>query len=1096
MQDGKVILIFFVAIVGLCFCLNFLSAEENREEEILTEIIDAAAHGEETLREFIKKNNGRITQKVIKEMAETGFEEREKILIDMALFAAQQKGEEKNIADVYLFQAKYLYFTGKYKKSKEVYEKVLTICEKYNDWSGQGKAYSGLGDVYFKFCENPMALSMYDKALSYFVKTNEWSGQGDVYWGMGNVYFYTGQLDQAMKNYKKALDLFKKRKDLQGLAKVYRCIGDYYGGVVEKKKSFKMYKKALKYGKMAKDLIEQGSAYKGLGGFYRFTDNDKKTLKLYEKAMALFKKVKSPLHLGSLYWSIGEIYRYEGNYKKALEIYKKALALFLEMDGPGGMGYTYWSMGTIYRISGDYGKELETYEKVLSLFKKIGDPRGMGNTYHSMGNIYLRMGNNIKALEMFNKALALYMKTGNPLEQAKTYRSIGDFYFEINDDSMAMEMYKKALSRFEKADNPLGQSNTYMSIGDLFRRKGNYLHALNMYKRARFFYEAVNILHSFGVSSSKMGEMHLKLGDNLKAFEMYEEALRIYKKIGAVENEAIVLNKKANLFKMTGRKKEAVKLYEEGISRLERVRSQVYFSEMKRNYLQRVINHYENAVLFMLQNQYPSKAFYYTEAMKARSFLDQLAEGLVKLEKGIEPGLKTKQDILINRLSILNSQILRETRKLGESSKLDDLKKELKKVEAELDDIKRKIRFKNPLYVSVRYPQPITVPQLQQKVLKKNEVILEYFISKNDVYCFVITSKIFRVKKLNLSKEVLESKVKSFRDHIISFQTRDRTVRKEMEQLALQLYESLLAPFDEVVKGKILIIIPDGILAVLPFEALKVKQGKDIYFLAEKYRVKYVQSASVLNILRTHYKKKDRGKKFIGFGDPVYDYFDFTGNKNESKTISPKIKKDSYRVMIFRSQFEKKSGTFSRLEQSGNEVKEIGDIFQAKQSQAKTLLRLKAREEETKGDKLTDYGYIHFSAHGILDDKFQAIVLSQIPGASEDGFLTIDEIMNCRYNARLVVLSACNTGLGIIERGEGVTGLTRAVMYAGTPAVIASLWAVDDNATKELMVRFYRYMLEENLSKEEALRKAKLDLIKSEKHASPAYWSAFVMYGE
>jgi CHAT domain-containing protein len=110
--------------------------------------------------------------------------------------------------------------------------------------------------------------------------------------------------------------------------------------------------------------------------------------------------------------------------------------------------------------------------------------------------------------------------------------------------------------------------------------------------------------------------------------------------------------------------------------------------------------------------------------------------------------------------------------------------------------------------------------------------------------------------------------------------------------------------------------------------------------------------------------------------------------------------------------------------------------------------------------------------------------------------VTLNEIMNCDYNAKLVVLSACRTGKGKMERAEGVTGLTRAVMYAGTPAVIASLWDVDDMATKELMVRFYKYLLEENLSKDEALRKAKLDLIKSKKYASPAYWSAFVMYGE
>ena len=145
---------------------------------------------------------------------------------------------------------------------------------------------------------------------------------------------------------------------------------------------------------------------------------------------------------------------------------------------------------------------------------------------------------------------------------------------------------------------------------------------------------------------------------------------------------------------------------------------------------------------------------------------------------------------------------------------------------------------------------------------------------------------------------------------------------------------------------------------------------------------------------------------------------------------------------------------------------------------------------------MKEFDYIHFSCHGILGDDFQGLVLSQIPQSTEDGFLTSNEIMNCDYNAKLVVLSSCQTGTGKVGRGEGVNGLIRAVMYAGTPAVVASLWNVSDIGTKELMVKFYKNMLEKGMSKEEALRQAKLDLINSDKYSSPYFWSAFVMYGE
>jgi CHAT domain-containing protein len=145
------------------------------------------------------------------------------------------------------------------------------------------------------------------------------------------------------------------------------------------------------------------------------------------------------------------------------------------------------------------------------------------------------------------------------------------------------------------------------------------------------------------------------------------------------------------------------------------------------------------------------------------------------------------------------------------------------------------------------------------------------------------------------------------------------------------------------------------------------------------------------------------------------------------------------------------------------------------------------------------YTFIHFSTHGILEPGFQAIALSQIPGDKDDGFLTLGEIMNSRFNARLVVLSACETGLGEMSYSEGVTGLTRAVMYAGSAAAVVSLWSVADEGTRDLMIRFYEGMVKKGMSKAEALRAAKIDLLKdTEKNAfsHPFFWSAFVMYGE
>jgi CHAT domain-containing protein len=269
-------------------------------------------------------------------------------------------------------------------------------------------------------------------------------------------------------------------------------------------------------------------------------------------------------------------------------------------------------------------------------------------------------------------------------------------------------------------------------------------------------------------------------------------------------------------------------------------------------------------------------------------------------------------------------------------------------------------------------------------------------------------------------------------------------------------------------------------------------------FLLEKYRIKYIQSASILSVLRKHYQRDRETQNFIGFGDPVYDYKKFKQEKIEQAALTQQTLKNEDEIKeMYRSRYARAGGILPRLQGSGEEVKTIARLFEKKLQKCAAQIRDKATEENAKVPEMKDFDYIHFACHGLLNDDFQCLVLSQdIPGAKDDGYFTLNEIMNCDYNAKLVVLSGCETGSGKMERAEGVTGLTRAVMYAGTPAVMASLWKVDDNATKELMINFYKNMLEKNLDKTEALRQAKLQLLKSPQYSSPLFWSAFVLYGE
>jgi len=880
--------------------------------------------------------------------------------------------------------------------------------------------------------------------------------------------------------------------------------------------------KAITFYRKANDCLGEGDVYRSIGDINYYISDNTGAMEMYNKALPFFLKAREPTGQAYIYWRMGQIYLRTGDNKKTKEMYTQSLPLYQQINDPIGLGDVYFDTGNLNYYKRNYHEALEMYEKAWPYYSKAEDPRGMGNVYRNMGNMYLRVGDYQRTLDYCEKALHLYVQANSPLGQANTYWNMGEAHFYLGDYTKAMDNYNKALSFLQKIDEPIGQGIIYQDKGEVYFKSGDYQKALNMNEKAMpFLLQADSLIDQIRVCRS-IGDIYAKTGKNKQSLQMYDKALDISRKVADIDAEAYILVNKAAVLGRTGKISEAAGLYKDGMKRFERVRSQSGSSEMKKSYMAKVYDQYEDATIFMIKNLYinkafKGKAFQYAEAMKARVFLDQLAEGSINLNKGIDPDLKMKRDGIENRLSLIQKQIIDESspRKKPNEAKITALKSEYAGTEEELEAIKKEIQSKNPLYASVQYPEPITVKKLQTnaKVLKKEEAILEYFVSRAGIYCFVITPHTYEIVKLKVTRNELEKDTKLF---LKSFEVEEKGLQPFHEEQAKKLYNVLMLPVEKYIKDKSLIIVPDGILTRLPFEALMLKEkGKDIYLL-EKYIIKYVPSASVLEILRKDpkYKEEGRSDMFIGFGDPVYDYEAFKAHKTEKGDDEVSVNQLTTKSSYFRTGCK-----LNRLRKTGEEVEEIVKIFEnnnkeknkylgldtpdTREENAKCLsldareknakcVRLDAREENAESESMKKYGYIHFSAHGALADDFQAIVLSQIPDSKEDGMLTLGKIMNCNYNARLVVLSACETGLGKIERGEGVTGLTRAVMYAGTPAVVVSLWSVADEQTKELMVRFYKNIIEKGMMKEEALRAAKIEML----HMNPFYWSAFVMYGE
>ncbi|HMV50267.1 MAG TPA: CHAT domain-containing protein, partial [Blastocatellia bacterium] len=316
----------------------------------------------------------------------------------------------------------------------------------------------------------------------------------------------------------------------------------------------------------------------------------------------------------------------------------------------------------------------------------------------------------------------------------------------------------------------------------------------------------------------------------------------------------------------------------------------------------------------------------------------------------------------------------------------------------------------------------------------------------------------------------------------------------EFRKLSVRLYERLIKPAESLLKGKReLVILADGALHRLPFEVLLPPSSRQITqpdarklpYLVREHAISYAPSASVLAELQSYHKQAAPGQKvFLAFADPVYD--------------AEAQGKDSVIALTTRSaRGDDGQWKFNRLLYSKNEAEGIAKLFP--DGQADIYQGAQATEENAKAPgRLEQYRILHFAAHGLINQsrpRFSGVVLT-LPrngsGGAEDGILQAYEIFNLKLNADLVVLSACETGLGKEVNGEGMMSLMRAFIYAGTPSVVASLWNVDDEKSAELMIRFYTH-LKDGKHKSEALRQAQLDTI--QKYGAPYFWAPFVLMG-
>lgn len=788
-----------------------------------------------------------------------------------------------------------------------------------------------------------------------------------------------------------------------------------------------------------------------------------------------------------------------GRTNLSIEKFKEA-ALLAEQAGDRNLqSLSLNSAGVLLLTAGEYEEAAYFYNQSLALRRQANDRRGEAYVLQQMSPIYMDTGDYEKAGQLLQEALQIARELK---ASGKEDRQLEDFILlRISWLDFLRGNYASALTAVQSAIANETERTSGANRWELRERLGLIYLTMRDYEKAAAAYaEAVELARRYKIAQADAGATGylgwslFKLGKPREAIDLLSQALAQVRQAGNVLYESLFLHYLAQVHKALGENEVAAANYRQAVAAIERNRSRSVPTELSKGmWVATRQDVFTGAIDLLVNLGRESEAFEVAEAYHARAFLDVLAESRIDLRKELSVAQRQREETLFKRIADIQKEWWKPTAKGREPQ----LQAELEKAEQELEEFQLELRRHIPRYASVTYPPPIKPERIARDLLDADTALIEYVLSDNKSFAWVIHQGRLTAVALPPRKEI-ESAVSEYRAALsekLSALTVNRAIA-DINGKGRALYQKLLAPLEtRLSSAKKLIIVADGALLYLPFEALArevnspAAKGATTEYLIERFAISYAPSATALAAINEVNKTSTgTAKGVIAFGDPVY-----AGAKTDDKEpVVAASRKPGLNHLTERS-FD-----FKQLPYTRDEVNAIASLFAA--AERRTFLGAEAREEQVKTADLSRYRYVHFAAHGLIDEEHPArsgIVLSAPGESKEDSVLQVGEVVRLKLNADLVTLSACRTGLGKLLNGEGMIGLTRAFLYAGADSVVVSLWGVNDLATAELMKAFYRN-LKQGAAKDEALRQAKLSLIKGKRNTwrHPYFWAPFVLTGE
>lgn len=895
------------------------------------------------------------------------------------------------------------------------------------------------------------------------------------YNGIGNSYFLSHNLDKALLFYKKALAVGMLANKYymdnalfeQNIAIIYASKGDYDNAFSYFNQSIDVNKHL--YGEKSAYITQ---LYLNLGVYFYQIGKPNKASEYYTQAESNLKSNPTlRKDLGILYLNKGNIATNQNDFNNALTYYQQSLKILKDFfpDNHQTISTLRTNISFIFEHQGIYPEALNALMRI-----KNNDPNSPLSikVERNIAGIYEKMGKLSEAERYYQSSIKKAKRLPNQeTEYAFSLHHYGEFLASHNRNGLPY--LNEALKIFGSSILKKNQEVAlmYSSQGKFYiNNKKDYKTALELFQKALISidenFSSTNILNSPIVKNVYPSYVYFDILQ-YKTFTLWN----LYRK----ENHR------------TDLLKAAMNSGEQALMMIDKIRDTYGNDETK--YSTRERSQQLSLVLMQITSALYSKgkstkyiedAFRFSEKSRSAVMLSYLREAEARKAISLPSKIQKLETDLKNDIADYQKFIYDEKQaKNPDKNKLELWDNKLFQLNQKHDSLIKIFEKSFPSYYSLKYDKDVISSNTVAEKLNKKQAFIEYYLTDSILFSFIITKDAQRFNKTIINAS-FRKQISSLRNQLTenNYAKLDKSNYDQFVRTSRALYNILLKPFSKEIEDKNLIIVPDGELLYIPFDILlssdpknTVMDFRSLPYLIKDHAINYSPSATILFGKRAKHNHQS------------VDLAAFAPTYNQTHQYKNLVYNHPDSIM-----------TLLPIPGATAEVGKISTIYKG------TVFEGSAASEQTFKSEASKYNILHLSAHTIIDNDnpmYSKLVFSPVSSNKDDGLLNTYELFNMKLGAELAVLSACNTGNGRLQQGEGIISIARGFFYAGVPSVVMTLWSVEDASSARLMELFYKY-LHKGLPKDEALRQAKLEFLNhcDQLETYPYFWAGYVNIGD